>query len=195
MARAGRRPGQSRTREQILAAAGRLFAERGYHGATVRSIADAASVNPALIRHYFGTKDQLFLAVLQFPVNPPEIVAELMASGGRGRLPERLAARFIAAWRDPVTGPALQAALRRAMTDPDYAAMLGSLAETAFIPRVADTIGTTELNAAVAVGSLVGVMIAATILRLAPLERASDSELASLLGPAVAASLSEVVKG
>jgi AcrR family transcriptional regulator len=50
-------------REHLLAAALHVVAARGAKGATVRSIADAASVTPGLVVHHFGTKDQLLTEV------------------------------------------------------------------------------------------------------------------------------------
>jgi len=52
-------------RERIIEAALRLFAERGADGVSVRDIAAAAEVSPALIPHHFGTKDGLEKAVDQ----------------------------------------------------------------------------------------------------------------------------------
>ncbi|MGO9658515.1 MAG: helix-turn-helix domain-containing protein, partial [Acidimicrobiales bacterium] len=74
MARTGRRPGRPGTRQAVLDGARRLFAERGYDGASVRDIAVAAGVDPALVHHYFGTKQELFLSVLGAPVDPAEMV-------------------------------------------------------------------------------------------------------------------------
>ena len=60
--RAGRRPGNSGTREAILEAARRQFADLGYDRTTLRSVAAEAGVDPALVVHFFGSKQQLFLA-------------------------------------------------------------------------------------------------------------------------------------
>ena len=61
-ARSGRRAGDSGTREAIVTAARRRFAENGYDGATIRGIAADAGVDPALVLHFHGTKERLFLA-------------------------------------------------------------------------------------------------------------------------------------
>ncbi len=52
------------TRQTILLAAETVFAEKGYNGAAVRDIAKAAGVNLGLITYYFGSKDRLFIAVV-----------------------------------------------------------------------------------------------------------------------------------
>ncbi len=48
-----------------MAAAERLFAARGYDGATVRDIARAANVNGAMIHYYFGNKEALYHAIIE----------------------------------------------------------------------------------------------------------------------------------
>lgn len=63
--RTGRPRGASPNRQAIIDAARLLFSERGYTGATMRRIAAAAGVDVALVHHYFGTKDDLLVAVLQ----------------------------------------------------------------------------------------------------------------------------------
>jgi AcrR family transcriptional regulator len=68
--RTGRRPGNQDTREAILAAARSAFAERGFDAAPIRQIATAAGVDPALVHHYFGSKEELFRATVDIPVDP-----------------------------------------------------------------------------------------------------------------------------
>ena len=53
------------TRQSILKAATRLFAEKGYRGASVRDIVAKARVNQAAINYHFKGKDGLYLALLQ----------------------------------------------------------------------------------------------------------------------------------
>jgi DNA-binding transcriptional regulator YbjK len=60
MARTGRRPGRSGTRDAILVAARESFTASGYDQASIRDIARRAGVDPALVHHYFGTKQELF---------------------------------------------------------------------------------------------------------------------------------------
>ena len=70
MTRTGRRPGTSDTRDQILAVARRRFATSGYDAASLRGIASDAKVDPALLIHYFGTKEGLFTAATGLPTDP-----------------------------------------------------------------------------------------------------------------------------
>ena len=72
MARTGRRPGETGTREAILVASRRLFAERGYEGATLRAIAAEAGVDAALVVHFFGSKAGLLVEAIQWPFDPAD---------------------------------------------------------------------------------------------------------------------------
>jgi AcrR family transcriptional regulator len=64
MGRRSRSDGE-RTRERILEAALPLFAEHGYAGASIRTIAKAADVNVATLAYHFTDKDGLYLTVVQ----------------------------------------------------------------------------------------------------------------------------------
>ncbi len=79
--KAGRRPGNQDTRGKILDAARDAFATKGFAGTSMRAIAADASVDAALIHHYFDSKQQLFLATVQIPVPIGDIAQHV----GRGR--------------------------------------------------------------------------------------------------------------
>ena len=81
LGRTGRRGGDSGTREAIRAAARKRFAEFGYSGATIRGIAADAGVDPALVHHFFGTKEKLFAAAVQLPLVPGELLSAALAAG------------------------------------------------------------------------------------------------------------------
>ena len=55
----------SKTRDAIMEAAGKIFAEEGYPKATVRDICKHAGANIAAINYHFGNKKSLYLAVLK----------------------------------------------------------------------------------------------------------------------------------
>jgi AcrR family transcriptional regulator len=78
MAPAGRRPGQTETREKIVDAARRRFAEQGYDGATVRGIASDAGVNAAVLHQFFGTKQQLFVASMNIRIDPSRLIPHIV---------------------------------------------------------------------------------------------------------------------
>ncbi|MFV2071146.1 MAG: TetR/AcrR family transcriptional regulator [Thermoanaerobaculales bacterium] len=53
------------TRDRLIQAASRLFAENGYRGASVRDICNHAGANPGAISYHFGGKRQLYRTVLR----------------------------------------------------------------------------------------------------------------------------------
>jgi AcrR family transcriptional regulator len=185
MARAGRRPGPTHTRDAILASARRLFADRGYQATTVRAVAAEAGVNAALVHHYFGTKQQLFVAALNLPINPVEVIATLLATRPRAEFAEGFVRIFLAAWRDPATGQPLQALLRSAASTEQGAAMIRNLAENVILDQAAAALGVEKLRVAVAMSHLIGLVLGATIIRIEPLASATDDELVALIAPTI----------
>ena len=185
MPRTGRRPGVSGSREIILTAARSSFARHGYDGATIRDIAASAEVDPALVRHYFGSKEHLFVEALQFPVDPAEFVPRLLAPGPDG-LGERLVTFFLEAWDAPDGKPFL--ALLRSVTQNDQAAeMLRQFIAREVIGRVARSLDVDrpEMRAALAGSHLVGLAIVRYVIRLEPVASADRAELAREVGAAI----------
>ena len=88
--RPSRSDGESADRRAaILVAARESFAAQGFRGTTIRGVARAAGVDPALVHHYFGSKDDLFLAALEVPIDPREVLPTLLEgdleTGGAAR--------------------------------------------------------------------------------------------------------------
>ena len=183
--RPGRRPGPSSTRPKILAAARTLFASRGYHATTVRDIAAEAGVNAALVHHYFGSKEQVFVAAMNLPLNPADLISRLRDGGPRAQLGERVVRLFARTWRDPATGQPLQALLRAAASTEQGATMMRQFVEDVMLPRVSAELGVSRVRAAGAFSQLIGFALAATILRTEPLASASEDEVVALLAPSV----------
>src|SRR3954465_9496340 len=77
----GRRPVGSGTKAAIELAARRRFAALGYPRTTMRAIAADAGVDPRLITHFFGSKQALFVAVVDLPFEPEVAFEALLASG------------------------------------------------------------------------------------------------------------------
>ena len=114
MTRRGPRSGDEDTRETILEAARATFAEAGYDRATIRRIATTAGVDPALVHHYFGSKEDLFAAAVHLPLAPEQVVDEVFAAGVANAA-ARLATLFFRIWEAPDTREALIGQLRMAL--------------------------------------------------------------------------------
>jgi AcrR family transcriptional regulator len=185
VARTGRRPGRSGSREAILDAARRSFAERGYDRTTIRGVALDAGVDPALVAHYFGPKDALFAAALELPRAPVEALAAALDAPD-GELGARIAATFLSVWDGPGAG-ALVALLRSASANEQAAETMRQFARTELVPRIAERIGgrRRELRGALIVSQLIGLAMMRYILRMEPVASASTSQLVTRLGPAI----------
>ena len=137
MARTGRRRGGGDTRQAIAEAARRQFAERGYEAATIRSIATEAGVDPALVMHFYGSKEALFAEVVQWPFDPDEAVAELLV-GKRSAVGERLARLFVTTWDAEAGRNPIVALLRTALSQDSAARLFRDFLSTRFFAPLAE---------------------------------------------------------
>ncbi|MBO3752930.1 TetR family transcriptional regulator [Streptosporangiaceae bacterium NEAU-GS5] len=182
--RTGRRPGSADTRGQILAAARKLFAEKGFDKTTIRGVAREAAVDPALVHHYFDTKDGLFVAAMQLPVDPAVVIPMLLA-GPREEIGERLV-RFVltmtaeAERREPVL-----AMLRTAMVNEQFVSGIREFLTRAVLMRVATALDIPDIRMEAAFAQMFGLVTARYILKIEPLASASVEELVELVAPAV----------
>ncbi len=82
------------TRERLLDAAARLFADRGFRKVTVREICREARANVAAINYHFGDKLGLYREVLQSAIDTMRATTELGRAAGEGLAPEEKLRRF-----------------------------------------------------------------------------------------------------
>lgn len=185
--RSGRRPGKPDTRQDILAVARDTFAAVGFTKASIRRIAATAGVDPALVHHYFGSKDELFLATVQVQINPRQIVEQLVAGGVEG-LGTRMIAAILQEWDSPA-GASLIAALRTAVGDPGPRRALTQFVTTEIIGRVLRTLNHSEAEAELRGGLLasqiLGVVIGRYVLGLPALATMDREVLIATVGPTV----------
>ncbi|WP_432562874.1 TetR/AcrR family transcriptional regulator [Kineococcus sp. SYSU DK003] len=182
----GRRRGDSGTRAAILQAAREQFAIHGYRGATMRTIAAAAGVDPALIRHFHGSKDELFAATVDFPSAALDRVLAALA-GDHDGLGERVARVYLGLWEDPETSAPLLAVFRSAVGSERAAGLLREFLRGRVLSRVAPNLGveSSELRTTLAVSHLLGTAVARYVLRVPPLADLETEELVAVLAPAI----------
>jgi len=190
MARTGRRPGDSGTRQAILDAARAQFGERGFHATTIRGVAARAGVDPALVMHYFGSKDGLFGACVQWPFDPAAELPRLLADGP-GEVGRRLVELFVRTWDDEQGANTVVALLRAAMTQEATRRLLTEfLAAQLFGPLTAALeVDRGELRASLAMSQLVGVGVARYLLRVEPLASLAPELVVASVAPVVQAQL------
>lgn len=184
MARAGRRPGQTETRERIITAARGLFAAQGYHGATIRAIATEAAVNPALLHHFFGTKQQIFVAAMDLPFNPTELIPQIL-DGPRASAGERLVRAFLGFWGTAQSREPFLALLRSVATNEEAAAMMRDFMDKEVLAQVADALEVERVRLAATAAQLMGLALLRYIVAVPPLAEATDDELVALVAPAI----------
>jgi AcrR family transcriptional regulator len=168
-------------REAILDAAREQFAALGFEGATMRAIARAADVDPALVSYYFGSKSGLFVESLRLPVNPTDAIEALLADG-TDDLGARLVTRFLEVWDDPVSGEPVVRVLRSATSQPE---LMRDFVHRQIVPLLATAIDgpQAELRATAVASQMVGLAMARYVLRIEPLATAPPEQVVALIGP------------
>ena len=180
----GRRPGDPAvTRQAILEAARGTFAEAGYERATIRAIAAAAGVDPALVHHYFGTKEELFVTAHELPLSPAAALATL--ANGEGTLGERVARAYLGA--SPTEGGPFESLVRSAMTNPTARAMLRRFIERGMLDALAPYLGTPDarLRLILAGSHLMGLLVARRVLGVDALREANLEHLVRVVAPTI----------
>ncbi|MFF0434648.1 TetR family transcriptional regulator [Streptomyces sp. NPDC004327] len=171
-------------RERILRAARELFAEKGYDKTSVRGIAKAAGVDPALVHHYYGTKDEVFAAAIEVSFEPAAVVPAIV-TGPREEIGERLARFFIGVWENPATRAPLLAVIRSALTHEAAAKVLRGFVLRRLLERIAGELDVPEpkLRAELAASHMIGIAILRYVIRVEPLASADPEEIVAQVSP------------
>ncbi|MEV0235164.1 TetR family transcriptional regulator [Nonomuraea sp. NPDC050786] len=180
----GRRPGSADTRGEILAAARKVFAEKGFDKATVRAIAREAGVDPALVHHYFDTKEGMFAAAMQLPITPDQVIPALL-EGPREEIGERLVRLLLQVTAAPETREPMVALIRSAMTNEQAATMFREFISNALLFQVAERLTVPHLRIEAAFAQMYGVIMGRYVIKLEPLASAGHDELVELLAPTI----------
>jgi AcrR family transcriptional regulator len=181
----GRRPGAPDTRAEILASARTLFAARGFGSTSVRAIAAEAGVDPALVHHYFGSKDDLFMAALQIPADPRELLAPALAAGPDGAA-ERMLRVFLGVWDDPEHRLGFLG-LFRSLFEPTGERLL----REGFIPVVLIPVGERlgidrpELRMPLVASQILGLILVRYVLAVEPIASMSADQVVAAYAPTV----------
>jgi AcrR family transcriptional regulator len=182
--RSGRRPGASGTREAILAAARRQFAALGYVRTTMRGVAAEAGVDQALVAHFFGSKQGLFVEVIRLPFAPADLLPRLL-DGDRDELGERIA-RFVAAvLGDPEGRARVTGVVRAVASEPEIARMLREFMQNELWTPLAEWLGTedAQLRVTLAGSQLVGMVMVRHVIEVEPLASLPPDELVEHIAP------------
>ena len=186
MSRTGRRPGTPETREAILVIARRRFAVRGYDATSLRDVAAEAEVDPALIIHYFRTKETLFTAATGLPDGLSDLLQGLTA------LPlHDFAQALVRAYLELIDSDdsrnAILALVRSAVSNENAAATLREFLTAQLLPAIEPLTRHPDapLRASLVAAQLIGIATQRHVIRLEPLVRATPGEIVALVAPAI----------
>jgi AcrR family transcriptional regulator len=186
MSRTGRRPGAGDTRDRILEVARRRFASRGYDAISLRSIATEAEVDPALVIHYFGSKEGLFVAATGLPDGLSELFAQL-ALLPRHEFVQALVRGYVHLVDSDSSRNSIIALVRSAVSNDQAAAMLREFLTAELLPVIGgfSRQPDAQLRSALVAGHLMGIAMLRHVLRVEPLAKATPDEIARLAVPAI----------
>ncbi len=159
------------------------FTERGFESATVRAIAQRAGVDAAMVNHWFGSKDALFVAAMEIPVNPDEIVPRLLA-GDPAELGTRIVRTFLTVW-DANGGGAMAALMRSVSSHESAARMLREFITRVIFGRVVAAVAPDcpELRASLCATQVAGLGMVRYVIRLEPLASADHDTVVAAIAP------------
>jgi AcrR family transcriptional regulator len=141
----------------------------------VRDVAEDAGVDPALVHYYFKTKDGLFVAAMQLPFRPAEVLGPLVAQGVEG-LGERMVRRLLGVWDEPENRAALLTVIAGRGAD-----ALREFITREIVGRLAASVG--DLRATLVASQIMGLIAARYVARLEPLASLPADEVVPLVAP------------
>lgn len=174
------------TRQDIIDAAGREFAREGYDATSMRAIAREAGVDPALVRHYFADKAELFATAIAGPMQP-ELAAQQALLGAPDKIGEYLVRYLITVLDEPESGTRLVRMLHASLGQEFAASMLRHSLMREIMRKVATELGDAdaEQRAAFAASQVVGLVVARYGIKVEPLVSLDVEEIVKRIGPVV----------
>ncbi len=166
-----------RTKSAILAAARTAFTEKGYENTTIRAIAAAAEVDPALVMRYFGSKEQLFAVAAEF-----NVAAGYPVKIPREDIGRTLAENYLRLWEGEEQG--LPLLLRSAASSEQAAERIREIFEKQTVPLIAAISGKAGASerAALVVSQTLGMALCRYILKIPPLAKMPRKKLVEEIG-------------
>lgn len=173
----GRRPGSDSSSKHILVTARHCFAETGFNGTSLRTVALKAGVDPSTVIHFFGTKEGLFTAVVQDIVPAMHPFIDALRRNAKG---EELVSVYLQIWEDDLAGGVMRAVIRTSLTSDKS---INLLKET-LTKHILDAIQSTHpIRAELVLMQLIGIGIGRYIAQLPELTNIDIALLAKTVGP------------
>jgi AcrR family transcriptional regulator len=170
-----------RTRRAILDSARSHFAARGFDGANLRAISADASIDPAMVKRYFGSKEGLFAAAVQVDLQLPDLSGA--RPGDRGRL---LTEHFVRRWEGDLSDNVLVPLLRSAMTNQKVADHFRPIFTSQVVAMLEPVVAPDEVRrrAGLIASQMLGLALTRYILAL-PVSEQSAEQLVADVAPTV----------
>lgn len=190
MRRRGRRRSDgsgTSARAEILDAARDLFGERGYDRATIRAIAERAGVDPALVHHYYGTKEELFVSAVEIPIEI-NTIGDAIRGVDRDHVGEAVVRFFLYQAADPARRGRMVALVRSAMSSEIAARLLRGLVSRVIVGQLKAALPDTsdiEVRAELTASHLIGLGILRYVVAVEPLASTLDDAIVAAVGPTV----------
>jgi AcrR family transcriptional regulator len=182
--RPGRRPGGPDTRGEILGAARKAFADKGFSSTSMRAVAREAGVDAALVHHYFDSKDELFIEAMAIPVDPRQVAATIL-DGPREEIGRRIATVFLGVWESPDGQQRMKAIFRGVVTSEEVARIMREGISQLIIQPVSRALDVPDahLRVSLVATQLIGVAMARYLVGLEPVASVDLATLIDRLAP------------
>jgi AcrR family transcriptional regulator len=171
---------------RILREARASFAEHGYAGTTVRAVARAADVDPALVYHYYGSKEGL----LDAATTPPQSFLDQVVTAWQtpqDELGEQLVRRMLRNWDNPDHGPLLRAVLQIAGNEPATREKLRLIIEHSMMGPSAQALGESErlVRSSLVASQLIGLAFMRYVWKIEPIATMTEDDLVTAIAPTI----------
>jgi AcrR family transcriptional regulator len=171
---------------RILAEARASFAEHGYAGTTVRAVARAADVDPALVYHYYGSKENL----LDAATTPPQSFLDQIVDAWQappGELGGQLVRQMLLNWGNPEHEPLLRAVMQIAGNEPATREKLRRIIERSMMGPSAQALSEDErlLRSSLIAAQLMGLAFMRFVWKIEPLASMDDDDIVTAIAPTI----------
>jgi len=169
------------TRDRILAVARACFSERGFERTTIRVVAAAAGVAPAMVIRYYSSKEDLFAAAAHIDLRLPNL-----RGGTTEGLGEKLVSHFLERWEGEGSDGQLQALLRASISHTAANDALTRIFNTQLCTTIAEIgVDEPELRAALIASQMLGLALVRYVLLLPGLANSAPADIVSVMAPTV----------
>lgn len=152
-------------------------------------------MDPALVTHYFGSKQRLFVSVVELPADPQLVVAQIV-EGDPDQAGWRLARFLLGLLEDPEGRARVTGLVRAAAAEPEAAALLRETITRDLYGPLTAALGADEpeLRANLVGSQVVGLVMARYVLELEPLASAAPEDVVAAIAPTLQRYLTEPLR-